>query len=115
MSFVLLGAAAALGLQQQDADELLRHFFQVLAIAIGALHHRQSPREGDRKIRFGRETVDALSVRGRAHRSDADAFRRGARTSPNVTSSGISEQAALTAQHCPWWQAAWWPVPGPSS
>src|SRR5258707_6735172 len=29
-----------------------------------------------------RETINELSVRGRAHLSDADAFRTGARTSP---------------------------------
>jgi hypothetical protein len=63
-----LGAAAALGYRQQDTHELLRHFFQVPGIPIGALHHRQSPREGDRKVCGNVGIATERSPRGRCRK-----------------------------------------------
>ena len=44
---------------------MLRHLFQVPGIAIGALHHRQSPRESDHEVRGNSGIATELSPRGR--------------------------------------------------
>src|SRR5580658_10477167 len=60
-----VGLPAAPGFRHQHAHELMRHFFKVLGISEGALHHRQSPREGDHEVRSDVGIATELSPSGR--------------------------------------------------